>query len=141
MSDEKDKEIKKEKEEPQVGVSKEGDTPKTKRFNFDFIKSNSHRVIHVDGVWGGISPNYNIHISVVSERPPIPNRIVQELTENGLTEVKSEREIRDALVREVEATLIMDLPTAHAFLQWLSNKVKELDALYEANFSQGSDTE
>ena len=34
---------------------------------FDYIKSNLFRVIHADGVWGGIAPTGKIHLSFFND--------------------------------------------------------------------------
>ena len=93
---------------------------------FDYIKSNFHRVVHSDGVWGGVTPRQKIIMSFWSERPPIPQRVVHSvLTEEGKLgdEIKAEREGRDAVIREVEVSVLMDLGTAKSFLTWLQERV------------------
>jgi hypothetical protein len=49
--------------------------------NFDLEKSRLFRVIHVDGAIGDISPgNSFIHMSVFSERAPIPRVMVNSIS-------------------------------------------------------------
>jgi hypothetical protein len=102
------------------GVDKESG-----QVRFDFIKSNLFRVIHVDGVIGGVSPNRKIHFSVWNERWPIPKQVSYKLGPEGRRgeEIKEERVSRDAVVREVEVHLIMDLVTARNFHGWLGEKI------------------
>ena len=42
---------------------------------FHYIKSNSFRVLHVDGSLGGITPGRNIFVSLFSERGALPQII------------------------------------------------------------------
>jgi hypothetical protein len=100
------------------------------KIKFDYIKSNFHRVIHADGAWGGITPRGTIILSFWSERPPIPKQIVHQVTPEGLgEEIKGEREGRDAMIREVEVSVIMDIGAAKAFLAWLQEKVSAAEKI------------
>src|SRR3990172_8149969 len=60
------------------GRSAKDDTQKS--LAIDYIKSNLFRVIHADGVIGGITPRGLIHMSIWSERPTIPQHIVHEMS-------------------------------------------------------------
>lgn len=95
------------------------------QLRFDYIKSNLFRVIHVDGVFGGLSPNQKIHLSVWNERWPIPKQLSYKLTPEGMRgeEIKEARVSRDAVVREVETHLIMDVVVAKRIHIWLGEKI------------------
>lgn len=101
------------------------------RLNFDYIKSNYFRVIHCDGVWGGISPKLTIQMAVFSERNAIPTQTVQEVKADGAIgeELLERRTVRDAIIREVEANIVMDLQTAKVIVGWLQGKVNQIEAL------------
>src|ERR1044071_5805732 len=88
---------------------------------FDYIKSNYFRVIHVDGVWGGVTPNLNIQIALFNERNAIPKQVVHEVKPDGAIgrELPEKRNSRDTIVREIEASLIMDVQTAKVVIGWL----------------------
>lgn len=117
---------------PRAKIFRAKNNTPPKLVKFDYIKSKAFRVLHVDGAWGGITPNLNIHMSVFSERHPIPQQIVVEVAEDGVTKELPDRKLaRDGMVREVDADLVMDLPTAAAIYQWLGEKIKELDALVQ----------
>ena len=104
------------------------------RIKFDYIKSNLFRVIHADGAVGGISPKATIHFAFYSERSPIPKQTVFPVNEDGTLgqEIKDERVVRDAIVREVEVDVVMDLNTANSFLKWLEEKIKLAKKIYES---------
>ena len=93
---------------------------------FDFIKSNYFRVIHVEGAFGGSSPHNLINMAIYNERWPIPKQITKEFKEN-----KAGREIdratRDAIVREVEAQLVMDVATAKRICEWLQKQIGSIE--------------
>ncbi len=101
------------------------------RVRFDYLKSAAFRVLHADGVIGGITPRLDVHVDFWSERFAIPQQVVHELTKDGLLgeEVEEERKSRDAIVREVEAGVVMDLEVARSFRDWLSERIAEIERL------------
>lgn len=101
-----------------------------KKLRFNFIKSSSFRVVHADGAWGGITPHGNIQVAFFSERTPIPQQIVHELTETGLgPEIKEERVARDGVVREVEVSVQMNLDIAKSVHDWLGKKIENAEKI------------
>ena len=102
------------------------DTPKA--IDFHFIKSPHFRVIHADGVWGGATPSNNIAISIFSERLPIPTVVKHHVQDDNQLgeEIKSERNTRTGIVREVETELIMNKATATALVDWLKSYIAQL---------------
>ncbi len=91
--------------------------------SFDFIKSNFFRVVHVDGAWGGVGPR-GIQMALFSERAPIPKSVEYRIGTDGLSEEVS-RDVRTAVIREVEVELTMNLQTAISINEWLSSKIAE----------------
>ncbi len=94
---------------------------------FDYIKSNNFRVIYADGVHGGLSPKGDlIQISIWNERWPIPRQTTHEFSKEGKlgSEILGLRITRDAIVREVEAEIIMTVPNAELLRDWLDEKIK-----------------
>lgn len=101
-------------------------TKKKKTINFDYIKSNQFRVIHADGIHGGLHPKgYAIQMAFFSERQPIPRRETYNFDGIKLTGIK-QTDKRDAIIREVEVEVLMDLDTAISFRKWLSEKIEEV---------------
>lgn len=100
-----------------------------RRIRFDYIKSNNFRVIHVDGVYGGLSPHGQIGISIWNERWPIPKQVTHKLKDdmNLGEEIEEELIIRNAIVREVEAYLVMDVQIAIVLRDWLDDKIKAIE--------------
>ncbi len=99
---------------------------------FDYIKSEQFRVIHADGVLGGVTPRLKIFMSIWSERPPIPQRVVHSINADGTmgAEIADQRVIRDSdVVREVEAGVVMDIGLARAVVLWLQDKIKTAEEI------------
>lgn len=101
------------------------------RVKFDYIKSNYFRVLQIDGVFGGNSPRPGIiDMAVWNERWPIPKQTVQKIEEGKIgAEVFEERVIRDAIVREVEVMLRLNIETAKVMRDWLDNKIKGFEQI------------
>lgn len=107
-----------------------------KRFKSDYIKSNFFRVVHADGMYGGVTPSGNIHIDFWNDRQPIPQTVTNEVVVRGdgpptIEEVQAERIGRQNVIREVEIGVVMDVGTAKSLIQWLGGKVAELEAAIE----------
>ncbi len=93
---------------------------------FHYIKGTQFRVIHVDGAIGSLTPRGLIHAALYSERAAIPQM-----------EVVS----RPGLVRELEASLMLDLNAAVSFRDWLSTRIDELKAALTAASEQSAKAE
>ncbi len=94
---------------------------------FNFVKSNQHRVIHVDGAWGGVTASGGIHMSVYSERRDIPEKVVLEV-EDGKPG-KEKQQFRTSgleVTREIDATLMMNVETAISIRDWLNQRIEAI---------------
>ncbi|MGV3719837.1 MAG: hypothetical protein ACO1SX_02915 [Actinomycetota bacterium] len=92
------------------------------------IKSNYFRVVHADGVWGGVTAHGFVQMAFWSERTAIPKELTYTF-EPGSKELKEspeDRTGREGWVREMEVSVLMDLPTAISFRGWLDEKIKTL---------------
>jgi hypothetical protein len=101
------------------------------KVNFDYIKGNFFRVIHVDGAIGGLTPQRLLHAALYSERPSIPQRLVHRVNPDGSLGDRLDEEslTRGSVVRELEADLIMSIGTAESLANWLLDKVREYHSL------------
>ena len=108
--------------------------PDKDKIKFHYIKSHQFRVVHVDGIYGGISPSGDIYASLFSQRPPIPVLTVQPVKENGELgdEILSDRASKDGIVREMEVGMAMRPEVAEALAKWLQERVDEFHKLQAA---------
>lgn len=99
------------------------------RIKFDYMKSNFFRVVHADGVVGGVTPHLDIHMDVWSERQAIPKEVIHELKPDGILgeEIRGERVVRDAIVREVEVGVVVDVGLAKSMIKWLQDKIDQIE--------------
>lgn len=105
---------------------------------FDFIKTSDFRDYFVDGVFGGVTPRGYIQMFVYHERGALPRRVFHAVNGDGTIteEIREKRASRNAIVRDVEANLIMDVQTAKGLLAWLAQKVALVE---EANVERRDD--
>lgn len=101
----------------------------SQELKFDYVKSHYFRVIHADGVWGGVSPRGNIHMSFYNERTALPDVSKLTLTGEGQIPKPEQYKASSAIVREFEADVILDLATARSLSTWLNDKIKLLEDL------------
>ena len=98
---------------------------------FHYIKSNFFRVAHADGVVGSVTPAGLIFIGFYSERGPIPQVMVHDITEAGQvgSERTEERISKKGVVREVELGTMMSAEVATSFIAWLQEKIDLIQKL------------
>lgn len=101
------------------------------RVLFHYLKSPMFRTIHADGMYGGVTPQGNIHIAFYSERNPIPQTIEHAVADGGQLgdEIMESRVVRSGFVREVDIDVIVDLETAVSFRAWIDEKIKMLEKM------------
>ena len=100
-----------------------------KQFPVYFSKSNFHRVIHADGVFGGVTPTPGeMVIHFFSHRLPLPEQVVNDTTGK---EILEKRIIKPGVEREVEVSCVMSLATAKSMYDWLKERIE-----YAEQFTQ-----
>ncbi|MCI0455210.1 MAG: hypothetical protein L0Y68_09485 [Candidatus Dadabacteria bacterium] len=109
-------------------MSSEKQIPKQVEYTFE--KADGYRVIHVNGVWGGITPKGEIKIELFSESLKNPEFVIHEVSAEGQIgeEIKRipEQELnRFTIVRELHVGAIMSPDTAEFIANWLLDKVKQ----------------
>jgi hypothetical protein len=108
------------------------DDSATSRVPVHYLKSNAFRVIHVDGVYGGLTGRGYIHIGIYSDRgPALPRRTEMDVASDGSVLDERVVETREGIVREVEASLIIGLEDAESLQKWLGDKIVQLRAALE----------
>ena len=108
--------------------------PENGEVDFHFEKAAAFRVVHVDGAFGGLSPSgRHIHMTVFSERQPIPRKVVHQIAAGVLgPEIVERRETRTGVFRELEADLVLTKEAALAIREWLEQRIAELTQAEEA---------
>ena len=93
--------------------------------------SNFHRVIRVDGAWGGVVPQAGIQMSVFSEIRPFPSSETYKLDDDGKTLLPFIKNTgkSNPIAREIEATLLITPRVAKSIAEWLLDKVEQYESL------------
>ena len=112
------------------------DAPST--VTFHYVKSNHFRTIHVNGAFGGFSPDGSIFLAIYSERPVLPDVTVQTIESNGQLgkEIMEQRKGLQGVVRELEAGLAMDVRTAKTLVDWLTERIKIAESIAQSYTSE-----
>ena len=94
------------------------------RITFEFDRSPFFRVVHSNGVWGGITPRQELSISFFSERWPTPRRVTHTLTEGGLGP-ETKRDGSSNILRECEVEVLMSMEDAVVLHGWIGEKIEQ----------------
>ncbi len=99
---------------------------------YTYMKSPHFRVLHTDGAVVGVGPQGAIHMSLFSERIPIPQQMVHKVEGDQIgAEVLDRRVGRGGLVREVDVDAVLSLEAAVAIRALLDQQIRALTALRE----------
>jgi len=93
--------------------------------NIFYTKSDTYRSYHVDGIYGGLTPQGNIYMEVFTEKSPIPDDEKYEVDKNEkLISPPLKKNVRQAIQRNVECGLVIDVNTAQSIINWLKDRIK-----------------
>jgi len=102
---------------------------------FKYIFNYGYNPVYVNGAHGGVSPRGELVMNFYLERMALPESITHEINPNGTigNEVSAEPEdLKNSLVRFIEAGVVMNYQNAKELLLWLGDRVKEMEALEQA---------
>src|SRR6266850_1570225 len=81
--------------------------------HFHYIKSHAFRVVHVDGIHGGPTPDGSgIHMAMFNERIPIAQEEIYSISSEGRLGALKSKTGRQGIVREVEISALLSLKAA-----------------------------
>jgi hypothetical protein len=93
---------------------------------FHYVKSNLFRVIHTEGVVGGLTPNREIFVALFNQRAALPKIIEFALTPEGQLGNEITREGKEGIVREMEIGISLSEAGAQELATFLLQHVKLL---------------
>ena len=104
---------------------------KTVEVPVHYEKSRLFRVIHADGVTGGILPSGRaLNLAFYSERVPFPQVEVFDVKlEDGNLIAPRTRTGKTGFFREIEVSATLDWDTAMSLLHWLQVVIPKLEAI------------
>ncbi|WP_025225679.1 hypothetical protein [Fimbriimonas ginsengisoli] len=92
------------------------------KLRIDHVKSPQFRVIHVNQVLGGTNQFGDLCMTVLNDRPGIPDSYDLHWHSDGRQVIVDPDVFEDGnlvAVREVEAVLMMSLPVANLVMNWI----------------------
>ena len=92
-----------------------------------YIKTSSYRTYHVDGAYGGLTPQGGIYCEFYVERNVTPKTISYGVDNKGRLGVPKKTTGKEGFVREIECGIALDVKTARALRNWLDDRLKEYD--------------
>ncbi len=92
----------------------------------NYIKTSNYRSYHIDGIYGGVTPNGKIYAELFIQRSVTPKSIKYKV-QDGILKEEIERMGKEGIVREIESGVVMDIETARIFKDWLDSKISEYD--------------
>jgi hypothetical protein len=91
---------------------------------FHYIKSNSHRSVHVDGALASLSASGGLHVALFNERMPIPQQTVVGFVGDKQFDLPDRMVSRQGVVREVDVSLYLSLPVAKELMSLLGRQIE-----------------
>lgn len=98
---------------------------------YHYIKSNFFRVIHADGVIGGVTPAGNVHLAFYSERPAIPQMMKAAVTPEGKLGETIGSSGKAGIAREMDVDVQLSRQAVIQLRDWLSERIVEIEKASE----------
>ena len=91
--------------------------------------SPNYKQVHVDGAFGGLTTRGLINLSFYAERLPIPKSSDFEISEQGTvgTLLTNSEDSKNGIIREYDFGVYMDINAAKSLIEFLSQKVSDLE--------------
>ena len=106
--------------------------PKIENLRFIYQKARHHRTFHADGLWAGITPQLEVQIALFSNLKPMPVDVIHKVTNEGrLGEGKETIGDQHDVIREVDATVVLNKETARAAIELLQRMLTQIDQAIE----------
>ena len=99
-------------------------------FTVHYIKSAHFRTVHMDGIFGSISPSGFIHMAAFNERYPIPNATEHHLAGPELLPPPLNTIGKNGIVRELDVDMVFSAEVAKNLRDWLSDRLAEHENLF-----------
>ena len=94
-----------------------------------YTKTGASPVLHVDGMFGGLTPSGQLYVAFFSEHAQLPEAEILRRDPEGDTYRPVGADQLQGVVREVGVEVIMTLNVARAFQEWLNVRIKMAEDL------------
>jgi hypothetical protein len=107
----------------------EDDLKFPQKVRYEYESDEERPLIFAHGVWGGLNPHGQIEMNLYTESDRLPESSEREILPDG--SVGPEVALMDpevkTIVRTIHARVVIDHRTARALLEWLQEKVENLE--------------
>ena len=102
-------------------------------FKIKYKKSNSYKMVPVNGVWGGLDGKGNITCEFFVEKVDHPEftKLVVDEKNRAVKEEGIQRKTTEGIVREFQVGMTLEPHLAKTIGEWLLTKVNEFDKIKE----------
>ena len=97
---------------------------KKNQIRLNYVKTSNYRTYHVDGIYGGLTPQGKLYIEPFVERQVTPQSVIHEI-ENFKFGKSLDSEGKEGIIREIECGLILDINIAVVMRGWLDDRINE----------------
>ncbi len=101
---------------------------------FRYDKAPSYRTIYIDGAHGGLTPKGFLAMELFMEKKTLPKTDTYTVVDGKLKD-PPETDMDGAILREVQACIMMDINTMISLHNWLGNKINA----FQTQFSPPGD--
>ena len=95
----------------------------------NYLKTKNYRTYHVDGIYGGITPDAKLYVELFVQRSVTPQVVVHKIKKDGTLGEEISRTGKKGIIREIESGIIMDIEVAKAFRDWINRKIEDYNKL------------
>lgn len=100
---------------------------KIKKVRFIYQKARHHRTFHSDGMWAGITPQLEVQFAFFNNLKPMPEEVTHNVDEHGVLGGEIERRMEQIIIREVDATVLMNKETLKLAIELLQRTLQEIE--------------
>ena len=112
---------------------------KPKSITFKYVYPEDLRDLYVNGLYGGVTPRSEIYAHFYSERHPIPKTVKHEIDEKGILGPEISMERGGDVVRFIQASVVMDIMTATAVRDWITQQIETAKSMIEMGKKDGTE--
>jgi hypothetical protein len=107
--------------------------PKIENIRFIYHKARHHRTFHADGMWASVTPQLEVQFALFNNLKPMPVDEVRTLRPDGTLGEGKETPGEQHVVREVDATVVMNRETIRSSIELLQRMLTQIDQAIESD--------
>ena len=97
------------------------------QIRFSYEKARHHRTFHADGVWASVTPQLELQLAFFNNLKPMPSEVTHKLTADGSLGEAKEVHGEQYVLREVNATVVINREVARSSIELLQRLLAEID--------------